>query len=391
MTGEETEISGLRATIPSYDISKNSQNEDVLTILNASAGDTVIIRTLGLNHRRCRERHYVWGNTNSITKTQLPPPISLDEVKIIPVLLPLTPIGPDNAVLVVNRFVATGLTATQPSNEIEGRRLSVRITGSNVKFTSPPIVTINGTTDSGAFFETLTFTLPEAQTTTERFLTVTSVDAEATPIVSTKDSMAIEIKEAFSITNDDGNTIFPTIRYSYKLQTSEDLSGTIGSTLLTDTEATIVESFVGNLVVITSPAPVAGSYTIVDRIDNDNFRVSPALPATFTDGEYDIYDISIGRSGFQNGWFVLEIAGGGTTPFLLKEGLYEFDYAAYMEVPIDPVQNYTAYVGSDLNGNKQAKAVIDELRILSRAITDVRVGETLAVNDKSITTDFKNK
>lgn len=388
-TNIETEIPGLRAVIPGYSISKDSANDDVLTILgNAKAGDSVVIRTLGLNHRRAREKHYVWGNTNSVIKTQLPPPISLDEVKIIPVLLPLVPIGPDNATLSGGIFVATGISADQPSNATEGRRLSVRMSGSNTDFSTSATVTINGTTAGGPIFETLTFTAAATQTTINKFLTITTVDASIKPLVTTNPTAAIEIKEAFSITEADGNLIVPVIRFSYKLQTSTDLAGTIGSGVLTDTSATIVQSFVGNLVVITSPAPVAGSYTITDRTDNDTFTVSPVLPATFTDGEYDIYNISIGRSGFQNGWFTFELAGGGTTPFLLKQGLYEFDYATYMEVPINPVQNYTAHVGSDLNGNKQAKAVIDELRILSLAITDVRVGEVLASNTKSITTDF---
>ena len=388
-TAVETEIPGFRATIPSYAISKNSQNENVLTILgSARAGDLVAIRTLGINHRRCREKYYVWGNTNSIIKTQLPPPINLDEVSIIPILLPLVSIGPDNATLIAGRFYATGLSATQPSNSTEGRRISVRVTSSNTNFTTPPTVTIYGTTISGALSETLTFASAASQVATERFRTITSVSAEATPYVSTKDAIAIEIREAFSITNDDGNLIYPTIKYGYKVQNNDSLSGTSGSALLTDTEAVIVESFVGNLLVITSPASVAGSYTIIDRVDNDNFTVTPVLPATFTNGVYDIYDISIGRSGFQNGWFHLEETGGGTTAFPLKQGLYEFDYAAYMEVPIDPVQNHIAYVGSDLNGAKQAKAVIDELRILDGAITDVRVGETLAVNQKSVTTDY---
>jgi hypothetical protein len=390
--GVETEIPGLRAAIPAYAISKNGSNENVITILgNADVGDTVVVRTLGLNHRRARQKHFVWGSTNSIIKTQLPPPINLDEVKVIPVLMPLVPIGLDNATLVASTFyVATGLPATQPSNETEGRRLSVRITGSNVDFTTSPLVTINGTTAGGPIFETLTFTAAGSQITTERFLTITSVDVTVKPLVTTRDSIAVEIREAFSITEPDGNTTFPTIRFSYKIQTSTSLEGTIGSTLLTDTDATVVQSFVGNLVVITFPASVAGSYTITERIDNDQFLVTPALPATFTGGEYDIYNVSTGRSGFQNGWFAFEVVGGGTTPFALKEGVYEFDYAAYLEVPIDPVQNYTAHVGSDLNGNKQAKAIIDEFRTLSRSITDVRVGETLATNEKSVTTDFNS-
>src|SRR5690606_34815726 len=46
----ETEIPGLRADIPGYEISKNSLNQNILTILgNVKAGSEILIRTLGLN------------------------------------------------------------------------------------------------------------------------------------------------------------------------------------------------------------------------------------------------------------------------------------------------------------------------------------------------------
>ena len=54
---------GLRADFPGYEISKNFLNQNILTILgDAEVGDQIVIRTLGLNFRRARERVYVWGN-----------------------------------------------------------------------------------------------------------------------------------------------------------------------------------------------------------------------------------------------------------------------------------------------------------------------------------------
>lgn len=387
--GEETELPGLRADIPAYAISKDAFNQNILTILGeAEVGDQIAIRTLGLNHRRCRERHYIWGNTSNVLKTQLPPPISLDEVKIFPVLLPLTSIGPNNAVFGSGVFTATGLEAGQPTNASEGRTLSIRMTGGNVDFSTPATVTIHGTTASGALNETIVFNGAATKYSTEKFKTISSVEAVAKPVLSSRNSVSIEIKEKYSITYPDGNNIYPVIRFSYQTQTGSSLTGTIGSATVTDTEGYFPASAVGQLLVLSAPGSVAGSYTITARNSDTSIEVSPALPASFTDGFYNIYNVSIARSGFQNGFFTLEQAGSANTPFTLNQGWYEFDYSIYLEIPMESLSNTKLYFGSDFQGENQAKAVLDEIRILSKTLTDVRVGESLGVGEDSITTDF---
>jgi hypothetical protein len=383
----ETEIPGLRADLPSYSISKNGANQNVLTLLgNADVGDQVVIRTLGLNHRRYRDRVFVWGNTTSILKTQLPPPINLDEVKIYSVLLPLTVIGPDNSTLSLGNFISDPLSTSQPSNATEGRTLAVRISGSNINFSTPATVEINGTTQGGPIIETLTFTQSETQNTTEKWETISSVIVTVTPINTTKNSASVEIKEAFSITDPEDNSIFPVIRFSFKTQNGTTLEGD-GSSVISDDNGLFADSDVGNKLVIVSPAPVAGTYTITARIDENTIAVDPVPAASFTNGIYNVYNVSIGRSGFQNGFFTLEIAGQTNVPFLLNEGYFEFDYSSYLEIPFNPVSS-NAFVGSDINGTNQAKAIIDEFRILSNVITDIRIGESAVTNQKSFTTDF---
>jgi len=70
----ETELPGKRANIPGYEISKNDLGQDVVSIYgNFIAGDKVVLRTLGLNHRRVQENIYLWSDS-SIIKTQLPEP-----------------------------------------------------------------------------------------------------------------------------------------------------------------------------------------------------------------------------------------------------------------------------------------------------------------------------
>ncbi len=386
---EETEIPGLRSEIPGYEISKNALNQNVLTLLGyAEAGDQIVIRTLGLNHRRCREKQFIWGNTQNILKTQLPSPINLDEVKITAILLPATVIGPNNSTIVDGAFVATGLITSLPSNTMEGRTLNIRINGNNVNFSMPVSVTITGTTASGDLSEVLNFSAPTSINTSNKFKTISSVDVTVYPILDTKNSISLEIKEAYSLTYSEGNNIFPVIRFSYKTQTGFHLQGNIGSDIIVDPLGYFPASIIGQKLVITSPFSVIGTYTIIGRMNDTTIQVSPALETTFTDGTYDIFNTTIGRSGFQNGFFTLEQAGFVNTPFTLNQSWYEFDYSTYLTIPWDPLTNISAYIGSDFTGNKQAKAVIDELRILSKQLTDVRVGETLPSGQESITTDF---
>lgn len=385
--GTEEEIPGVRADIPGYEISKNVFNQNVLTILgNAQAGDEILIRTLGLNHRRCRTTAFVWGNTQSVLKTHLPPPIHLDDVSIRKVIMPLTIIGPDNASVVGSEFQATSLSATQPTNNTEGRQLDVRVTDGNVNFSTPTEITINGTTAGGPLFETLSFTAAGTQTTTEKFLTITGVDGYTTALNTSVDGIGVEIKETYSITEPNGNNIYPVIRFAFKTQQGVSLEGS-GNVIVSDDNGFFPASDIGNLLVISSPPAVANTYTIADRLDNTTVRLSTATGTPFTDGIYEIYRVSISRSGIQNGFFFLEQAGTANTPYALTEGVYEFDYSSYLEVPIDPLTQ-TAHVGSDFNDEKPAKAVIDELRISSRMLTDTRVGETIASTEESITTSF---
>lgn len=387
-SGVETEIPGVRADVPGYSISKNSLNENVLTILgNADAGDSVLIRTLGLNHRRCRENAYIWGNTSAVLKTNLPPPINLDEVLIKKIIMELVPISSANAAIVGSDFVATGLSAFQPSNGTEGRRLDVRVTGGNADFSTPTAVTINGTTSTGPLLETLSFSAAGIMTTTLKFLTITNVDVTTTPLTTTLTGLAVEIKEAFSVTVPDGNVDFPVVRFSYKTQNGITLTGD-GSDVVVDANGFFPLSDVGNLLVINSPLAVAGTFTIAERLSNTSVRLDSATGSSFSDGNYDVFNVIIGRSGFQNGFFFLQKAGTASDPFPLTEGFYEFDYSAYLEIPFDPLDQ-VVYIGSDFTGNKQSKAVIDELRILSTMLTDTRIGETIIVNEESATTSFQ--
>lgn len=380
---DEIELPGLRAIVPAYSIGKNALSQNLLTVLgDVLPGDQIVIRTLGLNHRRCRDKQYFWGNSTSVFKTQLPSPINLDEAWITALLLPLTPVGPANSVYSLGLFTAT-LNPTQPTNSTEGRLLSVTVGGGNVSFSPTPVsVQINGTTFSGAVTETLTFTAAGTKTSVEKWRTISSAVVVARPLVSTSNSTAVTIREANPVTVSEGNNSYPIIRYSYKTQKGTTLTGD-GSVIMSDPNGFFVQSNIGQKIVVTSPPAASGTYTIEDVLDDTTIRVSTAPGGSFANGIYNIYNTSIGRSGFQNGFFVLEEAGTTNTPYPLPEGWYEFDFASHLEIPFDTINGLSGYVGSDFHAQKQAKAVIDELRILSKRLTDIRVGETS--NSDSIT------
>ena len=388
----ETEIPGLRATIPAYAISKNALQQNILTILGeAKAGDQILIRTLGLNHRRCRERVYMWGDDNSILRTHLPPPINLDETSIRAVLVPYVVIGPENSAIIGNTFSATladgyELASYQPTNALEGRTLEIRATGGNVNFTTPTVVTINGTS-TGGITEVITITEPGYQLSSFKWMTITSIEVVTTPLTTTRTGIGIEIKEAYSVTEANGNLAYAVLRFAYQTQAGLALEGD-GSSLVTDNNGFFPMSDVGNLMVITEPPAVAGTYSIQSRIDNNNITINPVPGAAFTGGRYQIYSISIGRSGFQNGFFFLQLAGYTSETYPLPLGVYEFDYATYLEIPFDPI-NSTAYIGNDFTGECPANAVIDELRIRSQQITDTRIGETIGTNEQSVTRSYQ--
>jgi len=380
----ETEIPGTRAEIPSYSIDRNALNQRILKVLgNVNAGDTILIKTFGLNHRRCRDTVYLWSE-NSLLRTGLPPPINLDDVIIKTIILPLEPIGPGNSTLILGVFYASLDGYAQPSSPLEGRILEVRVTGGNVDFTTPVTVTLGGAS-TGGVTETLTFTFPGKKSTLFKWQTIDSIDVVVRPIVTTKDSVGVEIKEAWSITEPNGNNIYPVIRFAYRTQAGLNLESD-GSDVVSDALGYFPASEVGNLFQIITPAPVAGIYSIEERIDNTTIRLDRAVGAPFTGGTYGSFNISIGRSGFQNGFFFLETAGFTNIPFTVPPGWYEIDYASYLEVPFDSLTTEMGIIGNDITLQKPAKAVIDEFRILNKQLTDTRIGESISANEESITT-----
>ena len=400
--GVEREIPGTRAEIPSYSIDRNTLNQRILTIFdNVNAGDIVLIKTFGLNHRRSKDRKFIWS-PSSLLRTGLPPPINLDDVNIKTVVLPLVSIGPENSNVIDGYIEAKfgsieDFKITQPSTFLqninvmltEGRVLEIRITGDNVNFSTPATVRLDGHAAPGAVLtETITFTQPGKKLTTKKWQEVDFVTVDVVPIDGYDDSIAVEIKEAYSITEPNGNNLYPVIRFAYKTQSGGTLisDGYDGYTVVNDPQGYFPESELGQLLTITSPIFAAGIYEIVEVIDNNTVRLDHSVDGYFTGGSYATFNVSIGRSGFQNGFIFLEKAGFTNDAFILPAGWYDIDYASYLEVPFNPLTSEMGIIGNDIAGKSPAKAVLDELRILNRQLTDTRIGETIGENEESITT-----
>lgn len=385
-SGIEVEVPGVRADVPHYSIGKNTLGQNILTLLgDANVGDQVLIRTLGLNFRGCREKQFIWGSTTSVIKTQLPTPFNLDEVMITAVILPYVVVGPLNSTLSLGSFTAT-FSPTQPSSPTEGRFLSVRVSGGNVNFSTPTTVKISGTTAAGPTSETLSYSAAGTITTTNKFKTITSAVVTTKPSLTTANSAGIEIKEADAITVSEGNAIYPVILYSYQTLLGTKLSGTATTSIVNDTTVTFTPDLVGQMLVISSPIGPAGTYSITGYLSSSQITISPSLSATFINGSYQIYNTAISRSGFQNGFFTLQQAGTAATPYYLQQGFYEVQYLTHLQIPFTSAQ-YKGYIGSDAFGKHQVDAIIDEFVIFKSIKTDTRIGESIVDGTDTITVD----
>ena len=395
----EEELPGLRATIPAYSISVDGYGQPEIVIRGGTdVGDQIFIRTLGLNHRRFRDRVYVWGNNSNIINLNFPSPINLDLAKIFAVNRSKYVLnagirsdgytGSEIDTIIGNIVITQGiLPDTQPSDGYSGRTLTVTVSGDNIDYSVLPVgVTIYGTTFSGLTSELLVFTENGSQDSTEYFKTISSIDAFADTLDVSKATAAFEIKEKYQITVAENDGYAPIIRYSYQENASGDLDGYAGN-IITSNNISFFQSQIGNTLVLTNPSGAAGSYIITDVNDYHTIVVSPSLPITFYGGSGSIYNVSIARSGFANGKFTFEYAGITPTNYNIHQGFYDFDYAINLEIPFD-IEANSLIIGNNFNRTANANAIIEELRSLDYQSVDTRTGETLPSMGRSITTDY---
>ena len=382
------EIPGENALHPSYFVTRNATNQIELTLTNdVQANDIVLVETLGLNNQFVNQNYYVWGNTSNIIKTQLPAPILLADVDITHILLGNTLVGPSNSTLSGWVFTSNNIFTDQPSVSDNGRTLAIYVSGENIDYTHNVTVTIFGNIEGVSSSEIVTFTKNTTKNTVNKFETINHVVVVCKPLNPAKNCLVFSVSEAFPITQGENSVIVPVIQFSYQMMVGNTLQGS-GSTV-TDPNGFFSSESVGNYLVISSPAPVAGQYKILSiSLDNKSATISGSL-SSFTNGIYQVLNVSVYRSGLQNGFFTLEDGYSPGTPYPLKQGLYNFQYATYLSIKID-TDRYKAYIGTDINGNNLFDGTIDELLIVSQQLTDTRIGETSGLNQETITKDFNS-
>jgi hypothetical protein len=394
----ENEIPGVRALSPSYAISQDNNFNNLLTIFNdVLKNDLIIIRTLGLNSRDVKKQYYVWSSQQeNVLQTQLPPPINLDEASITRIITPITAIGPANATLMSGIFVSNILPTSQPSNGQIGRTIQATISGTNVDFTTPVQVTVNGVSGINTINETITFTHYGTLDFVNTYTSINYVWVNAKPLNTSKNVLALEVKEKYAITHSESSNYVPVVRYSYHINGGYTLTGNGIDNTVTDTQNLFSSLDIGNYLIIHAPSSVAGFYVITglssDRhsvnIVRTNTSFAVPLPA-FTSGNYQVLDTTSYRSGLQNGFFTLEVKDLPGQAYFLDQGFYELEYSTYASIKFDHL-NSKLYIGSDFQGNNQANSVIDQSTIYSIMLTDTRVGEIVSANKRSVTKDFNS-
>ena len=394
----ENEIPGVRALNPSYAISQDSNFNNILTIFNdVFANDLIIIRTLGLNFRGVKKQYYVWSSQQeNILQTQLPPPVNLDEVDITRIITPTVAIGPSNSTLMSGVFVSNYLSTAQPSNGQIGRTIQATISGTNVDFSTPVQVTINGLSGINTISETITFTNYGTLDFVNTYTKLNYVWVNVKPINPNKNALALELREKYSITHSEFSGLVPVVRFSYHITGGYNLTGDGTNNIVTDGYNLFSSLDVGNYLIIHSPASVAGFY-LITGLSADRHSVNIQSTATsfpvplpaFSNGIYQVLNTTSYRSGLQNGYFTLEAGDLPGQAYFVDKGFYELDYSTYAAIKFDHL-NTDLYFGSDFNGNNQANCIIDHVVIYSNMLTDTRIGETISNNMRSVTKDYNS-
>lgn len=399
---DEIEIPGVRATRPSYSISKDGYYNNVLTISNnVFADDLILIRTLGLNHRKIKRQYYVWTDEQeNILMTRMPPPISLDEANVTKLILNdgyVSAIGPANSTLIAGVFHSINFSCTHPSNSDQGRTISVTISGNNTDFSTPVQVTINGVTGVYTVSETINFTDYGTLDFTNPYISINYINVVAKPINTSKNALVLDVREKYPITRSEFAALVPVVRYSYQIANGTELYSS-GINTVTDGYYTFSDLCVGNYLVIQSPLVAAGFYKVL-AVSEDKTTLTvetttagpypPSPIPSFTGGVYQILNVNDYRSGLQNGFFTFEVDILPSIAYLLSHGFYELEYHTYARIKLD-LPKGKVYIGSDFSGQNQINAIVDQVKIYSRMLTDTRIGEQVTNSQRSITQDYNS-
>ena len=282
------------------------------------------------------------------------------------------------------------------SNSQNGRTLQATIAGTNTDFSTPVQVTINGMTGIYTITETITFTDYGTLDFAHPYISVNYVSVMAKPINAAKPALTFDVREKYSITYSEFSGLVPVIRYSYHILGGYTLQSD-GYGMVTDGYNVFSGLDIGNYLIIHSPPNVAGFYLITGlSADQTYHRYSYPLIASFH-CHFLISPMVCIRYWMSTSTVVVckmvsslwKLSVLPSQAYYLSNGFYQFDYATYTSIKLDPLNGY-AYFGSDFDGNNQSNAILDQASIYSIMLTDTRIGETVSSNQYSITKDFNS-
>lgn len=404
--GTELELYSPNTLNPDYEFLQDGYENFVSVYNSINYQDSLILKTYGLKTMKARQFVYIWSdNQTNILNAILPIPTSINNINITKIISKKTTIEEGVFTLIatpvgVHIFpvLISSLTFCQPSNSTTGRRLSVKIAGSNIDFDGLNQVFITGNTTDGYGSEMLSFTTNTVseKITNRYFTSIDDVVASFTPIDGDFPAGVIEIKEALPINKAENGGDYAEIRLSVQEQAGIDGQVIFGDNEFYDGYARFGAEDIGKILNISYPLDIAGSYKIEDVLfdpsqsvkDSQTAVINTTWSGTYSDVEWKLLTTSYSESGFANGLITLEIANSGGEPYLLKSCWYEISLPVFMTIPFNYLPK-NIYIGSDYLGNNQVDAVLDEIRILDEMSDDTGRGEVVPSSGRSITTDYQ--
>ncbi len=404
--GDRTELRSPEALDPDYSFDRDGYQDYILLDNGLPIGWDLVLYSYGLTQQRTKQLVYVWPyRKTNLLKTITPQPTAVSKIRVTNLITRRLNIEAGAFALVATivgghpvQVLASNLPFCQPSEPVNGRRLAVTIMGDNFDFGGFNQVTITGTTYDGYGGDTLVFTEVGRLETSRYFTSINGISAAFTPLDPSRPTGAIEVREALPLTQQENDGDYAMVRLSTLDQYGSAGTLTVGAKTFTDGYARFGAEDINRLIYIEGAPPSWPSqvFTITDVLldpsgtvkDSDTVVVSGQMPpsGTYSGLKWSERNLSFSDSGFANGLITLEVANSGGLPFLLSNCWYEVDFPSYAIIPFETIPE-TLYTGSDMFGQHQTGAVIDELHILGEMLTDTGAGEVLPSSGRSVTSE----
>jgi len=367
------ELIGERGDQPDYQLF-----DGYVSVYNGVyAGDLIYINTYGLSHKYVTDNVYVWadGYTSSLL-TKLNSPINLSDVNITKNIL-------NKAITLSNSSVSLGVLThvdnnlNQPIHTNFGRLLSAKVYSDNIDFTNCT-VKIDGYVGLTPVTETLTFSSSTTLSTTTRFVSLSQLTFTCKLLDPTKPAGSLSVFEKNTITTSELDPS-PKIKYSYIMKSNQNI---------TITNSIVYDDFssydVGNIFVITSP--VSSKYKISSVSDDKKSATLVNLDGTsvvlnLSSVRYYIVNVTEEDSGLQNGFIYLMK---DDLPYYLTKGDYTITYPTYLG--IKSIHPTDLIIGNSISKESPFAGCLEKVKILDKALTDVRIGET--VTNQTATSEY---